>query len=105
VAGIASCCAFAAAACENPKMVTLPDGKTSTTDQMIAAQTVVKSYMAAMTEYLACIDDEASAKGEDAPSDYKALMVTRHNAAVAEMESVAAAFNDQLKAYKAAQPK
>jgi hypothetical protein len=31
-------------------------------------------------------------------------MVARHNSAVAEMESVAGAFNDQRKAYLAANP-
>jgi hypothetical protein len=60
--------------------------------------------MAKMNDYLACIDNEASAKGEDAPEQFKALMVTRHNTAVAEMESVAAAFNDQVKAFKSANP-
>jgi hypothetical protein len=60
--------------------------------------------MAAMTDYLACIDGEAAAKGEDAPEQFKAMMVTRHNTAVTEMETVAAAFNDQVKAFKAANP-
>jgi hypothetical protein len=31
-------------------------------------------------------------------------MVSRHNAAVAEMEGVAAAFNEQLRAFRAANP-
>jgi hypothetical protein len=31
-------------------------------------------------------------------------MVNRHNTAVGEMEAVAAAFNEQLKAFKAANP-
>jgi hypothetical protein len=31
-------------------------------------------------------------------------MIARHNAAVSEMEAVAAAFNDQLHAYNAAHP-
>jgi hypothetical protein len=31
-------------------------------------------------------------------------MVERHNTAVAEMEGVAAAFNDQLRAFRAANP-
>ena len=45
--------------------------------------------MASMKEYLPCVDDEMSAKGDDAPAEYKSLMVSRHNAAVSEMESVA----------------
>jgi hypothetical protein len=96
--------AFAAAACETPSMIPIPDGKTATMEQLLAAQGDVKTYMAAMNDYLACIDSEAEAKGEDAPEQYQAMMATRHNAAVTEMESVAAAFNDQVKAFRAANP-
>ena len=104
LAAVAGCCTYAAAACENPTMVSIPDGKSSTLEQMVAAQTQVKAYMAAMQEFLSCVDNEASAKGENAPAEYKSLMVTRHNTAVGEMEAVAAAFNEQLKAYKATNP-
>jgi hypothetical protein len=103
-AAIVSCCAFAAAACETPAMVKIPDGKTSTEADMVAAQAQVKAYVAAMNDYVACIDEEMEAKGEDAPAQYKSLMITRHNAAVTEMETVAAAFNEQIKAFKTANP-
>jgi hypothetical protein len=101
---IASGFAFAAAACENPAAIVIPDGKSSTMEQMLAAQAQVKAYQAAMTEFLACIDSDLEAQGESAPDEFKSLMVSRHNAAVAEMEGVAAAFNDQIKAYRAANP-
>lgn len=105
VAAIASGFAFTAAACETPTMnVTMPDGKTSTLEQMLAAQGQVKAYQASMTTYLTCIDEETAAQGEQAPAEFKQLMVERHNAAVAEMEGIATAFNEQLKAYKAANP-
>jgi len=104
VAAVAGLFAFAASACENPALVAIPEGKTSTLEQMLAAQKEVKAYQTKMGEYLACIDAEADTQGEKAPNEYKALMVSRHNAAVAEMEGVAAAFNDQIKAYKAANP-
>jgi len=104
VAAVAGCFAFAAAACENPALVSIPEGKGATLEQMLAAQGQVKTYQAKMTEYLACIDAESDSQGEKAPGEYKALMVNRHNAAVAEMEGVAAAFNTQIKAYKTANP-
>jgi len=104
VAVIAGCWATAGVACEAPAVVAVPDGKTATMDQLLAAQSQVKSYMAAMQQFLACVDMEADAKGADAPAEYKAMMVDRHNTAVAEMEQIAAAFNDQVKAYKAANP-
>jgi hypothetical protein len=101
---VASGYAFAAAACDNPAAIAIPDGKASTLEQRLASQAEVKAYQAAMNEFLACIDSELEAQGEKAPEDFKALMVARHNAAVAEMEGVAAAFNDQIKAYRAANP-
>ena len=104
LAVLATCAAFAASACETPAMISIPDGKSATMEQLLAAQAQVKTYMAAMNEYLACIDGEAAAKGEDAPDQYQAMMATRHNTAVSEMESVAGAFNDQVKAFKAANP-
>jgi hypothetical protein len=104
VAAVAGCWVTAGTACESPAVVAIPDGKSATMEQLLAAQGQVKSYMAAMQGYLACIDMEADAKGADAPAEYKAMMVDRHNSAVAEMEQIAAAFNEQVKAYKAANP-
>jgi hypothetical protein len=104
LAALATCVAATASACETPAMIPIPDGGSATMEQLLAAQAQVKTYMAAMTDYLACIDNEAEGKGEDAPEQFKAMMVTRHNTAVTEMESVAAAFNDQVKAFKAANP-
>jgi hypothetical protein len=92
------------ATCENPTMISVPDGTTSTMDELLAAQANVKTYMAAMEKYLACLNDELEAGGEDAPAEFKSLMVTRHNSAVTEMEAVAAQFNEQVQAYKAANP-
>lgn len=91
-------------ACEQPAAVAVPDGATSTREQMIEGQALVRAYQAAMNDFLACIDGELEAEGEQAPAEFKSLMVSRHNAAVAEMEGVAAAFNEQLRAYRAANP-
>lgn len=104
VAVIASGYGIAAAACEQPAAVAMPDGKTSSMDQMLAAQAQVKAYQAAMNEYLACIISDLEAEGEQAPEEFKSLMVARHDAAVAEMEGVADAFNQELRAYRAANP-
>ena len=104
LAVIASGYGFAAAACEPPSPVSIPDGKTSTREQMLAGQAQVRAYQEAMNKFVACIDSEADAQGEQAPAEFKSLMVERHNAAVTEMEAVAAAFNDQLRAFRAANP-
>ena len=66
-----ACGAFAASACESPSMIKIPDGKTSTMDQLLAAQAEVKSYMAAMEEYIACVDSELDSQGEAAPEEFR----------------------------------
>ena len=45
-------------ACEYPERPTLPDGSTASKDQMIAAQTSVKAFLATVDEYLTCIEEE-----------------------------------------------
>jgi hypothetical protein len=101
--GLLSLNAFAA--CENPSMIlTLPDGATASLDEMVAAQTAVKTYMTDMETYLACLNEDIEATGDDAASEFKTLMVTRYNTAVVELETVAAAFNQQLQAYRSANP-
>jgi hypothetical protein len=104
VAAVALGLGSAALACEQPAAVSVPDGKTATRDEMIAGQAKVREYQAGMDTFLACIDGELEAQGPQAPDEYKSLMVSRHNAAVAEMEGVAAAFNEQLRAFRAANP-
>ena len=95
-------------ACDYPQRTDVPDGQTATKDEMIAGQQSVKAYMAAMEEYLACIAaDEKAALGQlDDPSEEvlrqrEQMLGKRHNAAVEEMEIVAAEFNNAVRAYKA----
>jgi hypothetical protein len=96
--------ALPAFACENPTLVPVPDGKTATMEQLVATQAQIKEFMAAMEQYMACLDDAATAAGDDAPAEYKAMMANRHNIAVGEEEAIAKRFNEQVKAYKAANP-
>ena len=91
---------LAFAACPFPKEVSVPDGATATTDEMVEAQARVKQYMAEMEGYLDCLDREEASISEKQTPEAKALHVQRHNAAVDAMESVAAQFNEQIRAYK-----
>jgi hypothetical protein len=45
-------------ACDYPERPTLPDGGTASKEDMIAAQTEVKAFLAAVDEYLVCIEQE-----------------------------------------------
>lgn len=98
----------AAFACDYPQRASVPDGQTASKDQMIEGQKSVKTYMAAMEAYLACLaaDEEIAVAQLDDPSEEvlqqrQAMLGKRHNAAVEEMEIVAAEFNNEVRAYKA----
>jgi hypothetical protein len=101
--------AAANAECTYPKAPTgLPDGATATEDEMVSGMKAIKEYNAAVTTYLSCLESEMAtrieAAGPDAPAEQveqiKAIHTKRHNAAVEELESNAARFNEQVKVYK-----
>lgn len=100
VALIALAGGSAAIACEYPPLVTIPEGREATLEEMLEAQTAVRNYVTAMEAYLACVDEEMTVAGEDAPVTFKNIMFSRHNVAVAEMEFVANHFNEQIQLYR-----
>lgn len=96
------------AACESPPLPEairgLPDGAAATQAEIAAARADVRAHMAILTAYIACMDEELEAASEETPPELKSIIVNRRNAAVGEQESVAAAFNRQLRAFQAAHP-
>lgn len=106
--------ATASAECSYPKSPSgLPDGATATQDQMVGGMKAIKEYNSSVTSYLTCLETEMNtrieAAGADAPADQveqiKAIHNKRHNAAVEELESTAARFNEQVKVFKAREKK
>jgi hypothetical protein len=96
-----------AVACDYPQRASVPDGATATKEEMIQGQRSVKSYMAAMEEYLSCIEsaEQETVAGndnldEDARQQRIAMFNKKYNAAVDEMNLVAAEFNMQVRAFK-----
>lgn len=94
-------------ACDYPERADIVSGTTASKEEMIETQKAVKAYMAAMEEYLACIateEEEAVAELEDPDEETlqqrQMLLAKKHNAAVEEMELVAAEFNEQVRLYK-----
>ncbi|MEZ5565766.1 MAG: hypothetical protein R3F24_09715 [Gammaproteobacteria bacterium] len=93
------------AACDYPSQVKIPPGKTATEAEITATSATVKKYLADLDAYMKCIDAESAAVPvEEQTDESKALHVKRYNAAVDAMEAAAAAFNTELRAYKAAHP-
>lgn len=96
-----------ALACDYPQRIDVPNGVTASKDDMIAGQKGVKTYMASMEDYLACIEaDEAQAVlglgdvDEDTKRQREDMFNKKYNAAVEEMNLVAEEFNVQVRAYK-----
>jgi hypothetical protein len=107
----------AQAACVYPQAPQqLPNGTKATKDQMLAAQTSVKEYQKAVEgTYLPCLDAEKSeALAALNPSDpeyaqkkaaLEEVHAKKNNAAIDELQAVATRFNEEIKAYSAAQKK
>ena len=99
--------ASGALACDYPKRASVPDGATASKDEMISGQRNVKDYMAAMEDYLSCIEaEEAAAVLELGNLDESAkrlradMFNKKYNAAVEEMNLVAEEFNLQVRTYR-----
>ena len=105
-------------ACDYPERPTLPDGSTAAKEDMIAAQTDVKAFLAAVDEYLLCIEEEEKDAIEALPeideSDEEAvasrdaeikrrddLLSKRFDAANEEKFLFGEQWNQQVRAYNA----
>ena len=105
-------------ACEYPERPTLPDGSTASREDMIAAQTAVKAFLASIDEYLLCIEQEEKdaiaalpeidESDEDAVENRTAeikrrddVLVKRFDAANEEKFLFGEKWNQQVRAYNA----
>jgi len=112
IAALAAGNAYAACTYPSPP-AKLPNGATSTRDEMLAGKKLVTEFDNAIGEYNTCLQkeaDEAVAKltGEDKEKEAKKAEIQKmadqkHNAAVEADEQVATRFNEQLRAYNTKQ--
>ena len=100
--------ASASFACDYPKRVLIPNGNTATKEEMIDGQRGVKQYVSDMEIYLKCIVEEERQARDALPDltpeieqEREDVLNKKYNAAVDEMERVAAQFNAEVQAYKA----
>ena len=98
----------AMAECFYPETVKIPDGAASTYEEMLDSQTYVKEYMAEMETYLDCLEQENMAQPEESSnnpaSESDSPYLQKRHAAIDAMESIAARFNEQVRAYKKVNP-
>lgn len=109
VVSIVSLLAFAPTsfACDYPGRIKMPIGLTATKEDMLIGQRSVKKFVADMETYLECIVmeeklarseiDGLEAEDEQLRED---LLNKKYNAAVDEMETVAAEFNAAVQTYR-----
>lgn len=100
-----------AADCEMPTAPSMPDGASSSMEQMLEGQKAVKTFQAANLDYMKCLEPQMAAAtaaieaGEEGAADkYKALEEA-YNGAVSVEEEVAGQFNTEIREYKAANAK
>lgn len=105
LAGMLVLATAAQAECVYPKAPSsVPNGSTATEAEMTTAAAAFKQYNADVTAYLACLQDETTAKSAGVSAgqamQIKSMQSKKHNSAVDELESNVAKFNEQVRAFK-----
>jgi hypothetical protein len=94
----------AQAECPFPKApATIPDGKTASEPDMIAAMKEFKAYNDEVQGFAKCLDDESNDPSLSPPQkmQLKTLQRKKEDAAMKELQEKAAAFNEQVRVFKA----
>lgn len=100
----AACAATAQAECAFPKApATIPDGKTASETEMVAAMQAFKAYNDEVNAFGACLEEETKSKaaGTAQLMQLKTMQTKKHNAAIDELQAKAKLFNEQVRIYKA----
>jgi hypothetical protein len=107
-AAFALAAAFTAQAdCTFPKAPDgIPDGKTASEAEMIAAMTAFKQFNGEVTSYLTCLEKETADKISSAGGatssvvQIKSMQSKKHNAALADLKEITGKFNEQVRVFK-----
>jgi len=98
---------LAFADCTYPKAPdSMPDPKAATQPEMIAAMSAFKQYNADVDAYVACLDEETTAKVKDASGagaimQIKAIQAKKKSSAMDEREAKIETFNKAVRTFKA----
>jgi hypothetical protein len=91
------------AECAFPKPpASVPDGKTASEAEMVAAMSAFKAYDAEVVAFGQCLEQETKEKaaGSGQLMQLKTMQMKKHNAAVAELQEKAKQFNEQVRIFK-----
>lgn len=104
---VGSFASMAHADCVYPKAPeSMPDPKTATQPDMIAAMSAFKQYNTDVDAYVVCLDEETAAKAKDAAGagaimQIKAIQAKKKTAATDERQAKIEAFNKAVRDFKA----
>ena len=104
VLAVAFGAATAQAECAFPKApASIPDGKTASEPEMVAAMQAFKAYNEEVTAFGACLEEETKSKaaGTAQLMQLKTMQTKKHNAAIDELQAKAKLFNEQVRVFKA----
>ncbi|WP_116810625.1 hypothetical protein [Steroidobacter cummioxidans] len=96
--------ATAQAECAFPKApASIPDGKTASEPEMVAAMQAFKAYNDEVNAFGACLEEETKSKaaGTAQLMQLKTMQTKKHNAAIDELQAKAKLFNEQVRVFKA----
>ncbi len=96
--------ATAQAECAFPKPpASIPDGKTASEPEMVAAMQAFKAYNDEVNAFGACLEEETKSKaaGTAQLMQLKTMQTKKHNAAIDELQAKAKLFNEQVRVFKA----
>ncbi|WP_129647484.1 hypothetical protein [Peristeroidobacter agariperforans] len=96
--------ATAQAECAFPKPpASIPDGKTASEPEMVAAMQAFKAYNEEVNAFGACLEEETKSKaaGTAQLMQLKTMQTKKHNAAIDELQAKAKLFNEQVRVFKA----
>lgn len=97
-----------ALACEYPDTPHIPDGSSASKDELLSAKANVQSYIAAVDEYLTCIEtaekEAVAALDNPAPEELQRredMLNKKFDAANEQKVMIGEQFNQQIRAYNA----
>jgi hypothetical protein len=89
--------------CAFPKApAAIPDGKSASEQEMVAAMTAFKAYNEEVTAFGQCLDQETKSKsaGTAQLMQLKTMQTKKLNAAMDELQAKAKQFNEQVRIFK-----
>ena len=86
--------------CKFPTPPSLADGASATEEEMATTGSAVREFVSAMQASLDCLDKVQIDLGKDITAEQEAALTALYNNGVDQMQALAGAYNEQIRAYK-----